>query len=147
MDKANAIRIFAGLLGLFLLAGCSEGGPVSYAGGNAIGGNPELPETIATGSTGAGDVLVELAPRGVTNGRLEVDIVVNTHSVSLEQFDLREITMLEFSGKSLKPVSAPALSGHHSSGTLVFEVSEPVSSFRISIKGIPKVDERVFEWG
>lgn len=101
----------------------------------------------ATGSTGSGDVLIELTPHEVVDGLLEVDIAVNTHSVTLEGFDLMQITTLEFNGKTLKPIDAPTLRGHHNSGTLSFEVGEDIDRFTIKIEGIPNVEERTFEWG
>lgn len=103
-------------------------------------------QTVSTGTTGSGDVSIDLTPHKINNGQLEVDIAVNTHSVDLNQFDLKEITTLEFDDKSINPASAPILRGHHNSGTLVFEVSEDIDSFTIKIMGIPKVEERVFEW-
>lgn len=101
---------------------------------------------ISSGSTGPGEVAIDLKPHKVSNGQLQVDIGVNTHSVSLEEFDLKEITTFEFNGKSIKPISAPSLTGHHNSGTLVFDVGENIESFTIKIIGIPKVEERVFTW-
>lgn len=101
---------------------------------------------ITSGSTNSGEVAVDLKPHKVSNGQLQVDIGVNTHSVSLEEFDLKEITTFEFNGKSIKPISAPSLTGHHNSGTLVFDVGENIESFTIKIIGIPKIEERVFTW-
>ncbi|MBC8495309.1 hypothetical protein H8D36_04100 [archaeon] len=101
---------------------------------------------ISSGSTDSGDVSVDLKPHKVVNGKLEVDISVNTHSVSLEGFDLKELTTLEFNGKFIKPTLAPSLTGHHNSGTLTFDVNENIDSFTIKIIGIPKVEERIFEW-
>lgn len=103
-------------------------------------------QTVSTGTTGPGDVSMELTPQEINNGQLQVEIAVNTHSVDLNQFDLKEITTLEFDDKLIKPALAPALSGHHDSGTLVFEVDDELNSFIIKIRGIPKVEERVFEW-
>lgn len=133
------------LLAVLAVAGCS--GTTGLPENAAANPSPKAFETIYSGSVDSGDVTVDLTPVGIIDGKLRIDIGVNTHSVSLEPFDLTKITTLEYNGKSLKPESAPALTGHHSSGTLVFDVNEPVSSFKISIKGIPKVDERVFGWG
>ena len=58
---------------------------------------------ISSGSTGPGEVSIDLKPHKVVNGHLEVDISVNTHSVSLEGFDLKELTTLEFKGEFVKP--------------------------------------------
>lgn len=104
-------------------------------------------QSIPSGSTGIGDVSVVLTPKSMVGGRLEVEIAVNTHSVSLSQFDLQELTRLEYNGHTVKPSSAPGLGGHHSSGILAFDIGDDIGKFRIVIKGIPKVEERVFEWG
>ena len=102
--------------------------------------------TVSTGSTGQGDVSVDLTPVGVVGGKLEVDIAVNTHSVDLSQFDLKKIITLEYAGKSVNPISVPVLAGHHNNGKLVFDVGEKIDKFAIKIKGIPKVEDRVFSW-
>ena len=103
-------------------------------------------KTISSGSTDPGEVSIELTPRKIKDGKLDVDIAINTHSVDLSNFDLKEITTLEYDGKIIKPISAPTLGGHHTTSYLVFQVDNDVDSFTIKIKGIPKVEERVFEW-
>ncbi|MBR9699334.1 hypothetical protein GOV09_02670 [Candidatus Woesearchaeota archaeon] len=129
-----------------------------YAPGiNSGSGDRQLPPTsqiidsasdaVVTGTTGAGDVEIELIPHEVENEVLEVDISANTHSVDLSQFDLLKITTLEFDGKAIAPDSAPKLGGHHASGTLTFKVNKPIQDFKITIREIPKIKDRVFEWG
>ena len=103
-------------------------------------------KTISSGSTDQDDVLIELTPRAATQGILTVDISANTHSVDLSQFDLKEITTLEFGGKIINPSSAPPLNGHHSSGALTFNVANELGRFTITITGIPNVEERIFAW-
>jgi len=71
---------------------------------------------------------------------------VNTHSVDLSQFDLKEIITLEYNGKIEKPISAFSLQGHHSNGKLLFNVKEELTLFSVIIDGIPKVNKRVFTW-
>ncbi len=104
-------------------------------------------KTVLTGTTDSGSVSIALTPLGVIDGLFSVKIAANTHSVSLGQFDLQEITTLEVHGKKIKPVSAPALGGHHVRGTIDFNIQEPMTDFTIKIMGIPNIDERVFEWG
>jgi len=58
-------------------------------------------KSIDSGTTGAGDVSVELTPHDVVNGKYTVDVAINTHSVDLSQFDLKQITTLEYNGKAL----------------------------------------------
>ena len=126
-----------------------EGNPAPDAGvqdsqNNANNQNQALAKT--TGSTSDGDVQIDLTPKGVVNGKLTFDFAVNTHSVSLEQFDLKKITSLSYNGKNYAPIAAPALSGHHNSGELAFELNKMPKNFKITIKGIPNIDERIFEW-
>lgn len=102
-------------------------------------------KSITTGNTDTGSVEIQLTPLGVKDGKFQVSIDVNTHSVDLSPFDLKEITVLEYEGNSVKPVSGPSLSGHHSSGIIEFDAGS-ISKFTIKIKGIPSVEERVFEW-
>jgi len=102
--------------------------------------------TISTGTTGEGDVQIELTPRSVQNGQLRVAIAANTHSVELAQYDLAAVVTLESDGKSFSPATAPTFSGHHNAGDLVFDVGKGVSAFTIRIRGIPQVGERVYSW-
>lgn len=67
-------------------------------------------------------------------------------SVRLSQFDLKDITTLEYEGKIRKPIKSGRIGGHHSSGAIVFDAEEDISSFTIRIKGIPRVNERIYEW-
>ena len=90
-------------------------------------------------------VTVDLTPK-FENGKLYVDIEINTHTVDLSQYDLKDIVALEFEGKSIKPVSAPKLSGHHNSVQLIFDVGKELSNFKIIVKDLPDIQERVFEW-
>lgn len=121
-------------------------------GGNATGtsavqekGNAGF-RTISSGSTEPGSAQIDLTPKGIVNGKLGIDFAVNTHSVELSQYDLAKTTVLEYNGRKILPTAAPKLEGHHSSGTLIFNVGESLNNFKIIIRGIPDVEERVFEW-
>jgi hypothetical protein len=103
-------------------------------------------ESKATGSMGDGDAVLELTPKMINRNRLLVKFSVNTHSVSLSGYDLKEMATLEYNNKVLKPVKASRIGGHHSSGTVLFEVDEDISSFTIKIKGMPGIEERIYEW-
>lgn len=103
-------------------------------------------QTVTTGDTGQGNVEIALTPQGFVDNALRVSIAANTHSVDLSPFDLKRIVQLEYTGKTLRPVSAPSLSGHHASGMLVFEGVAEKQPFTIVITGIPGVERRVFTW-
>lgn len=140
--------IIASLMTLLILIGCSpitqQSATKAIAADSSAAQQPF--KTIATGTTDQGDVLIELTPRWVTDTRIDVAFTANTHSVDLAQFDLLPITSLEVNGKTIEPLSAPNLRGHHASGTLVFDVPEKTSTFTITILTIPKEQERVYAW-
>ncbi len=102
-------------------------------------------QTVSSGTTDPGDVSIELTPN-FNKANLEVDIKSNTHSVDLSQFDLSQITILEYDDTKIKPISAPKLEGHHTSGTLIFPTNKNIRNFKIIISGIPKTSQRVFTW-
>ena len=152
MKKSNTngkAILFILLFGFIFIAGCTSNTQVipeknikNSNENSVISGF----ETISTGSTQSEDVLIELTPHGVENDKLNVDFSANTHSVDLSQFDLMQITTLEYNGNVLKPTSTPSLSGHHDSGTLIFDTGKELKSFKIVIKDIPDIKERIFEW-
>jgi hypothetical protein len=102
-------------------------------------------EPKATGSLDSGDALVELTPK-LDKKRLVVEFNINTHSVRLKSLDMKEITTLEYRDKALKPDTASRIGGHHASGKIIFNIEEDIDSFIIRIKGIPNVEDRVYEW-
>lgn len=161
MTAAWLTKENVGLAALVLLvvAGLvfSIGGLIGLTTGRAAPGNPpaQFPAaqaspsrfpTISTGTTAEGDVQIDLSPKGVNSGQLFVAVSANTHSVELSAYNLAELAVLEYGGKSVRPSSAPAFSGHHNSGSLVFNVDEDLQAFTITIRGIPAVSERVFAW-
>lgn len=91
-------------------------------------------------------VSVVLTPINFDGENFYVDIKLDTHSVELNQFDLTEITTLEFNGNFFKPVTAPRLQGHHSSGELIFRTNEELKNFKITITDLPEIPIRTFEW-
>jgi len=116
-----------------------------------VGANREFREissmpAISTGSTGSGDMSMEITPIRYSNGRLEVKYSSSTHSVSLDKYDLMELSTLEVDGKVYRPVKTDRMSGHHASGRIIFEVPEKPDGFRIVIRDIPRVNERLFDW-
>ncbi len=137
---AVAVVVIAAIIFVVVNLPNNGTGPVQGDGGS---GNTLQP--VSSGTTDSGDALIELTPT-ITEGKLLVNFAINTHSVALDQFDLKEIATLEYNGKSAKPVSASSLSGHHSYGNMVFNVDDKLSSFTIRIKGISKDMERVFKW-
>ncbi len=115
-------------------------------GEKIIPDNTRYLEAKLTGTTGPGDVAIELKPHEPTGNELAVDYSINTHSVDLSQYDLTRITTLEYEGKTINPLPSQKLQGHHNSGTMIFPIEKNPGNFVIKISGIPKIEERIFEW-
>ena len=163
MSEAYADYILYGLLALVVIASVFalfyplrtyHATPRSGSADEVVITERQVPgfKPAFTGSTEMGDVSIGLTPLDAKGDKLIVDFAANTHSVDLSQFDLKRITTLEYDGKVISPEFAPSLGGHHSKGRLVFDVKGELSKgelsgFTIRIIGIPKVEERVFEWG
>ncbi|MBS3152451.1 hypothetical protein J4230_03515 [Candidatus Woesearchaeota archaeon] len=96
--------------------------------------------------TSTGAVTIDITPKEFKNGEFYIDIKLNTHTVNMESYDLKEITTLNYDDKIAKPVMVPHLEGHHNSGTLVFNLDKEPKKFTIKIIGILDVNERLFEW-
>lgn len=103
-------------------------------------------KAISIGSADSGGVVVELIPASYKNGKLTINLSMNTHSVSLSGIDLAAVTVLKFKGKTYKPVKVKAGGGHHAYGKIIFEIAEEPEDFSITITGIPMVQNRVFKW-
>ena len=105
-------------------------------------------DTITTGTTQNGDVEVSLTPF-LQGDDLIVASTFNTHSVELSEFNLRQAASLKLGAKVLRPSSVFPLTGHHSSGQIVFKgegLDNTINTFTITIIGIPTIPERVFSW-
>ena len=83
--------------------------------------------------TSQGEVTIDLTPVKFENGWLYLDIEVNTHTTDLDKFDLTQIAFLEFDGKQIKPLSVSRLSGHHTSGEIVFDLGQEITNFKIRV--------------
>ncbi|MEK6904403.1 MAG: hypothetical protein AABW87_02300 [Nanoarchaeota archaeon] len=96
--------------------------------------------------TSNGAVSIDLTPLGLNGNNMEFKMGVNTHTVDLSNYDLTNLAVLVYDGNSVKPTSAPRLSGHHVSGVIAFPADRNIKNFKVVVKGIPDVNERVFEW-
>jgi hypothetical protein len=83
-------------------------------------------------------------------------VALDTHSVALDGYDLRQLALLRVDGVSVAPASwdTPA-GGHHRAGTLTFPsttdhgsqlITERSQKVELVIRGVGEVPERVFTW-
>mgnify|MGYP001603549517 FL=1 len=126
----SSIVLIAGILFIFF----GENEQVTF---NKFEFNSETSESTVT---------IDLVPKSFNENKLYVDIRLDTHIVDLSKFDLKKVVTLEFDNKFVNPISAPELTGHHSSGTLIFEIDEKPETFKIKINDIPDIPVRNFEW-
>ncbi len=125
-------------------AGALVYGILSYAGSPLFASQDTT--SAAANSLAQGEVTVDVTSLSQENGQAAFSIALNTHSVDLSQFNLEELITLEYAGKILKPVSAPAVSGHHASGTVLFEMKEKRNNFLVRVRGIPPEPDRKFQF-
>ena len=83
--KFMAVFISVAFLYIFMKSDAKVTGNTHV--GIQTSGNLLLFEPKTTGSTGAGDALVELTPSFIDKDRLVVKYTINTHSVNLSSFD------------------------------------------------------------
>lgn len=93
-----------------------------------------------------GDVMFDLTPRGIEDGRFLVDVRVNTHSGDLATVDLQASSRLRVGTTDYAPLEAVPLSGHHSMGVLAFDLDEAPESFEIVISGVRSLEDLSFRW-
>lgn len=106
-------------------------------------------KTISLGTTNQGDVAIDLTPVGINGEYFEFKLSLNTHSVDLTKFDLKNSIKLIINKEEFFPIIAPSLQGHHVSGVLKYDIknqNEDIGDFMIIIKNIPKTQERIFKW-
>jgi hypothetical protein len=93
-----------------------------------------------------GEIAFDLTPREPTDGRFTIEIRANTHSGDLTDLDLTKIVALEVGDKTYRPVSATTLSGHHSEGSVTFEIAHLPDRFAVTMTGVRKMGQLRFEW-
>jgi hypothetical protein len=106
--------------------------------------------TGVTRTNSGGGVTVNVTyphSQGVDETRFEV--VLDTHSVNLDGYDLKTQTLLrDGSGKTYEPIRVENKgSGHHRVIAIVFpKVSPPAKRLELIIKDIAGIKERSFLW-
>lgn len=132
----NAFRLF--LTGLFLggLLGSGESFGAAASG---------MTQTVSGGGVTA--KVTFLNPKNDEDHRFQV--VLDTHSVNLDGYDLKSITVLrDDSGKRYFPTGVENKGGgHHREVTLSFpKLSPEAKRLELTIKDVAEVKERTFGW-
>jgi len=110
----------------------------------------------ATQSNEGGQVTVKVTWQG-SNADLTFDVVMDTHAVDLDGFDLKQLALLRINGaRQVQPTGWDApKGGHHRTGTLTFPakaadgsalIAPGTRTIELVIRDIAGVPERVFRW-
>jgi hypothetical protein len=132
----NALRF---LLLNFILAG------LLAVNGNAL----EAAGSADTQTVSGGGVTVAVT---YTNPRVgqapRFDVTLNTHSVDLDGYDFKNLTVLRDEAKTYAPTKVESKgSGHHRQVALTFpKISEGAKRVEVIIKDVAGVKERTFRW-
>lgn len=116
-----------------------------WSGADAASAQEAVAATTYEARTSQGQVSLEAKPEW-RDGRMVVSLSANTHSVDLSTLDLTESVRLLVGGMEYAPVEAGALSGHHAKASLAFLVAIRPDTFKLRIRNVPDVSERVMEW-
>lgn len=91
-----------------------------------------------------------LPPKKSKIEEISFRLVLDTHSVNLEQYDIQQLSSLIIDNGA--PIEAskwqPTGASHHFNGVLSFskELPSEEHTIKLIVKNIDNVEERVFEW-
>ena len=116
----------------------------------AIGESRAASAAGITRSNSGGGVTVNVTyPHSQNPEETGFDVVLDTHSVNLDAYDLKALSLLrDDTGKTYQPVRVENKgSGHHREITVVFpKVSSPAKRLELVVKDIAGIKERSFLW-
>ncbi len=106
------------------------------------------PNTTQTNSGGGVMVKVTLLDSKASD-ELRFQVALDTHSVNLDNYDLKSLVSLRDNTGKLSPPTAVENkgSGHHRQATLSFpKPPNGVKRFELVVKDIAGIKERIFRW-
>ena len=107
--------------------------------------------SFVSGTMEPGNIRLEISPEGFENGVFKVRFFANAHDLTLDLYDLARMTTLDDGKLRFKPSSSDKMKGHHDSGLIFFDLGklhtpDSLSTFSITVRGLPKEETRVFSW-
>lgn len=142
--------IMLSLLTALVITGCSSSGKTSSQSAPQTGPTKPLGSLSGqTQSSSGGSVTLEAKLLGHQGDSLVFEIAMNTHSVNLDGYDLRQLALLrDDKDVEYRPVEWSAASGgHHRSGKLVFtHPDQSVKTLELVIRNVAGVKERILRW-
>ncbi len=108
--------------------------------------------SFVSGVMEPGNIRLELSPEGFENGVFKVRYFANAHDLILDPYDLTLMAKLDDGKQRFTPSFSDRMKGHHDSGLIFFDLgklhtpSTSLSTFSITVRGLPKEKDRVFRW-
>ena len=117
---------------------------------------PAAASSAMTQTNEGGQVTIKVTWQGSGAGPI-FDVVMDTHAVDLDGFDLKQLALLRINGaREVQPTGWDApKGGHHRNGTLTFPaeaangsplIAPDTRTIELVIRDIAGVPERVFRW-
>ncbi len=141
---------------LVLVAGCStnkEPRPSTSNTPPAAGSDSVVALNGFTQTNAGGAVEIQVKWLADKKDSLVFDVSMNTHSVDLDKYDLKQLAVLHDSqGNEYQPLSwNSAPGGHHRSGKLTFTVPSSLKEdstkfLHMVIRNVDGISERNLEW-
>ncbi len=140
-----------------LIAGCSRG--FTSEGKEAVPAAPSPVSSFPNPTNGmvqsheGGSVTINVEWQGAEDHSLVFYVALNTHSVDLDNYDLRELAVLrDNGGEEYSPTSWESASGgHHRQGVLHFPLPDSLVQgeaeyLEIMIRDVAGIEARVMKW-
>jgi hypothetical protein len=110
-------------------------------------------ELTKVNSKGAVELKATLVPEKSSNSHLVFEVMMNTHSVNLSQYDFTKLAAISFGTKknitgTFKWDSSNDESSHHVMGFLVWNgvFENNYKAINLDLKGIDDISSRMFTW-
>ncbi len=154
----NKLFLIAGLVLLtsVLLAACggTTAAPTLNNAGQATSAsstpNSKTESAFVAQTVEGGSVTVKVTPLKMEpNAPLEFDIVIDTHSVELNDDMMKAVVLRDDSGMEFTPTTwdGPGAGGHHREGKIKFApLTMSTKALTLVVKNVAGVPERVFKW-
>ena len=97
-----------------------------------------------------GSVTIDVTPKiSAEDRQWKFAVVLDTHSIELDQDPLQVTILVDDQGREYRPVSweGPGPGGHHREGNLIFDAIIPIPKYiELKIKDVGSISERSFKW-
>ena len=107
--------------------------------------------SFVSGVMEPGNIRLELSPEGFENGVFKVRYFANAHDLRLDPYDLTLMATLDDGNQRFTPSYSDRMKGHHDSGLMFFDFGklhtpDSLTTFSMTVRGLPNEEVRVFSW-